>query len=343
MNSKDFARMIGVSQPTVSRALNDSPLVPEEKRKWIKEKAREYGFVLNNSARSLKTSRTNTIGILFPKHFVGMTENIMMAHLYDQIQRELHKRGFDIMVVYSDTGEDDLSALERMIRTKKVDGFLILRLELSDEERKLIGQEKTPCVCMMNASTKVRDDISYYFSDSEYGGYLAGDFYGDYPDYKKVYISYCQEKDDNTRRKRGFLRGLQEHGVQEADITILESELGIREASRLIHEHKEFFLNNKTAILAYCDIIGIGVVQGLKEIGVSIPDQAQVIGMDDIPWAFWLDPQLSTLHVDAEHMVPETCDLLIRMINGQGKAEAGDPEPVHQWLKPTLILRDTTI
>ena len=102
MTSKEFASLIGVSQPTVSRALNNSNLVPEEKKQYIIQKAKEYGFELNSQAQSLKTKRTGTIGILFPKHFLGMNKNLMLAYVYDCIQKELSHYSYDIMVIYYD-------------------------------------------------------------------------------------------------------------------------------------------------------------------------------------------------------------------------------------------------
>lgn len=64
MTSREFAELIGVSQTTVSRALNGSPSVSEKTRIYIEQKAKEYGFVLNFQARTLKTSKTQTIGML---------------------------------------------------------------------------------------------------------------------------------------------------------------------------------------------------------------------------------------------------------------------------------------
>ena len=134
MTSRDFAKLIGVSQSTVSRALNNSDLVTPEKKEYILRKAREYNFQLNSQAQSLRTSKTGTIGIMFPKHFVGMTENSMLAYVYDEIQKELSHFDYDIMVIYYDRDADDFSSFERIVRKKKVDGFLVLRMELSDNE-----------------------------------------------------------------------------------------------------------------------------------------------------------------------------------------------------------------
>ena len=64
MTSRDFAKLIGVSQSTVSRALNGSDLVSSEKKKYILQKAREYNFQLNSQAQSLRTNKTGTIGLI---------------------------------------------------------------------------------------------------------------------------------------------------------------------------------------------------------------------------------------------------------------------------------------
>ena len=87
MTSKEFAEIIGVSQSTISRALNNSSQISTERREFIQKKAEEYGFVLNSQARSLKTNRTGTVGILFPKHFIGMSSNLGLAHLYGRLRR----------------------------------------------------------------------------------------------------------------------------------------------------------------------------------------------------------------------------------------------------------------
>ena len=89
MTSKDFAKLIGVSQMAVSRALNNSNLISEDKRLYIIQKAKEYGFVLNAQAKSLRTQHTGTIGILFPRQFEDMCTNMMLTHVYDCIQKEM--------------------------------------------------------------------------------------------------------------------------------------------------------------------------------------------------------------------------------------------------------------
>lgn len=93
-----------MSQGTVSQALNGSPLVTEGTRNMVLRKAAECGFERNSHARNLKIKKTGTIGILFSKHFPGMTGTPMLAHLYESLQRELVKYDYDIMIIYVERG-----------------------------------------------------------------------------------------------------------------------------------------------------------------------------------------------------------------------------------------------
>lgn len=336
MTSRDFAALIGVSQSTVSRALNNSSLVSEEKRRYIVQKAREYGFVLNSQAKSLRTQRTGTVGILFPKHFVSTTTNMMQAYLYDCIQKEMHQHGYDIMVVYYTPNTDDFSSFERIIRNRKVDGFLVLRMELSDTEMQFIEDHQVPCVFLMNAGTKVRHNLNYLFSDSERGGYEVGRYLGAFTDFQKIFVTICEEHEDAVRRLEGYRRGLKSRGCELPEENILACYLGIDAAYQCILEHHALFDGKKSAIFAYNDMLALGIINACKHLGYQIPEQVQIIGMDDIPLSTQLHPTLSTLHVDVEEMVPKSCQLLIDLI---------DQKDVHiqEWLPPKLIPRETTL
>ena len=189
LTSKEFAKLLGVSQSTISRAMNDSDLVPEEKKRMIRQKAVEYGFVLNSQARGLKTNRTGTIGIIFPTHFVGMGTNLMIAHLFDLIQKELDRYNYDIMPINDCNNSNGISVLERIIRCRKVDGVILMRSGgLLPREKQLLTEHKIPCVCMMHVVHNA-DFLSYFISDSTYAGQMAGEYMGAFPDYAPYYLS----------------------------------------------------------------------------------------------------------------------------------------------------------
>lgn len=336
MTSREFAKLIGVSQPTVSRALNNSNLVAPETKEYVLKKAREYKFELNSQAQSLKTSRTGTIGILFPKHFISMNNNLMLAHVYDCIQQELNSYDYDIMVIYYDSNSQDFSRFERSIRKKKVDGFLVLRMELMDEEMELIQQYQVPCVFMMNANANIRENLSYFFSDSFYGGYLAGKYLGKFRDYDKMYITVSEERDDASRRFNGYCKGLEEMGYHFRDEDILQCNIGIRSAFDCVSRNIGLFRKRKTAIFTYSDLVAIGAVQALQQHNIAVPEQVQILGMDDLPLATMLRPEISTIHVDVDEIVPKACHLLMELIEKKAVMR-------QEWVKPRLIIRETSL
>lgn len=132
MTSREFAKLLGVAQSTVSRALNNSPQVSEKRRAHIRMKAAEYGFELNSQAQGLRTNRTGTVGILFPRQFKSMNENPMLTHVYDRVQKELIASDYDVMTIYDYDAGDKVSAFERIIRRRKVDALITLRPGLSE-------------------------------------------------------------------------------------------------------------------------------------------------------------------------------------------------------------------
>lgn len=316
--------------------MNNSDLVPEKKRKYIHQKAKEYGFVLNSHAKSLRTRRTGTIGVLFPKHFISMSANMMLAHLYDCIQKEMHNYDYDIMVIYYKPETDDFSSFERIVRTQKVDGFLVLRMELSPAEMQLIEEYQVPCVFLLNGSSKISPHLNFLFSDSEYGGYVAGEYLGRFPDYQKLAFTLQLGREDAERRLTGYRKGLQAAGCRLEEEDILYCDLSIRSAYDCMIENRRRFDGKKTAIFAHNDTLGIGIINACRTLGYAVPEQIQLISMDDIPLAGMFRPALSTMHIAVEEMVPRGCKLLIDLIDKEDLL-------IQEWIKPQLLLRETTL
>lgn len=336
MNSRELARMLGISQATVSRALNGSPLVTEETKNMVLQKASELGFELNSHARGLKTNRTGTIGILFSKFFKGMSGTPMLAYLYDCIQRELIKHDYDIMLIYDYAQTGGISVFERVIKKRKVDGLLTIRAILGEPEMALIKEHNFPCVPIFMA--RQRQEVPYSsYSDLEHGGLQAGRFFGAFPDFEPMYIGFDGEELETALRLRGYRRGLAEHGrklsAKNNLASLMTYDSGFQAAQNIIAT----LGSRKLAILAYNDLTALGILNAFRESGIDVPGQVQIIGFDDIPLASWVRPHLSTLHAAIEEMVPDACNVLRDLIEGRSVSKQ------KTRYKPILIHRDTTL
>lgn len=336
MTSKEFAKLIGVSQATVSRALNDSDVVPLERREFIKKKAEEYGFILNSQARSLKTNRTGTVGILFPRHFASMHANLGLAYTYDLVQKELSKHGYDVMVVYEREHSSGLTTFERIVKTRKVDGFIVLRLEFSQQELDLIRRYKVPCVYILNAAM-IDEYSSSYISDSEYGGYLMGAYLGKFKDSTHYYINVNATAGDAENRLAGFRRGLREHGVELRPDCLFECSLSVRAAYECIMENKERFMHGKSVVVAYNDATALGALNAFQQLGLAVPDQVQIAGQGALPLAAELSPTITTIQPFREQIARMSCEYLKRAIDD------ADTEVVRMVIKPELVKGETTL
>ena len=335
MTSREFAELIGVSQATVSRALNGSPSVCEKTRIYIEQKAEEYGFVLNSQARSLKTSRTQTIGVLFPLNFDSLSKNLMFTHISDQLQRELSRRGYDIMIVYDHDPELKSNTFERVIRSGKVDGLINFRPQLLEREIDLIEKFKIPFVSLHSALQE-SSSLHQLMIDEENAGYQIGQYLGSQDGGTYVYVAVSDEPAERSHRLHGYMKGLASCGRALSGDAIFSAERSPAAARETILANGDFFKHQKTSIFVYNDMMALGVINALTELGVEVPGDAQVIGMDDIPLASWFTPKLSTMRSPVREMVRDGCDLLIGLIEGK------DITPQTVYYQSKMILRDTT-
>lgn len=334
MTSKEFAEIIGVSQSTISRALNNSSQISIERRQFIQKKAEEYGFVLNSQARSLKTNRTGTVGILFPKHFIGMSSNLGLAHLYDLVQAELSKYDYDVMVVYEGEKRNGLSTFERMIKIGKVDGFIIFRMESSKKDMELIKKYNVPCVYLLHAEKS--GSYGSCLSDCEYSGYLVGKHYGKYKEYKNFYINVKTSPESKTRLA-GFKRGLKECGVKMERDGVLQSELSVKSAYECIVNNQELIRSGKSAVFAFNDTVALGVLNACRDLGLKVPENVQVSGVGGIPITTEIAPELTTVNVFHDRIASMGCEMLRSAISH------GVQEPIHTLIRPELVLKGTTL
>lgn len=334
MTSKEFAKIIGVSQSMISRALNNSNQISAERREFIQKKAKEYSFVLNSQARSLKTNRTGTVGILFPKHFIGMSANLGLAHLYDLVQKELSKYDYDVMVVYEGDKNNGLSTFERMIKIGKVDGFIIFRMESSKKDLDLIKKYNVPCVYLLHAGKFGSYDSC--LSDCEYSGYLVGKHYGKYKDYKSIYLNVKTSAESKTRLV-GFKRGLKECNISLGKEAILQSDLSVKSAYDCIINNREMIRSNKCAIFAFNDMIAIGVLNACRDLGLKVPVDVQIAGVGGIPICLEISPKLTTVNVFHDRIAAMGCEML------RSSIDHGTQEPIHTIIKPELVLKGTTL
>ncbi|GHA05040.1 LacI family transcriptional regulator [Arenicella chitinivorans] len=332
--SVDIAHLAGVSQPTVSRALRDSPLVSLETRKRVQRIARELNYKVDVNARNLRSQRTNTLALLL---FEDSDEheafiNPFFLSMLGSITRASAQHGYDLLISFQQLSDDWNAEYED---ANKADGIIFLGYGDYPSYIERISKLDQEGAHFVTWGPVIKDQPGLFIgSDNELGGYLAadhlirmnhtriaflGDQSNDYPEFRDRYAGYC--------------RAHAEHGL-EVDPRLrvnafFSEECGYKAAHQLAMSGVEF-----TAISCASDLIAIGAIKALREHGLRVPRDKAIVGFDDIPTAEHLAPSLTTIQQDTFAAGQALVESVIRSING---------EPAKSILLPTrLVVRDSS-
>jgi LacI family transcriptional regulator len=287
INIKDVARAAGVSVATVSRVQNGSALVKEATRRRVGEIAARLGYTPHGAARSLITSRTNTLGVLLPDLYGEFFSEVIRG-----IDQTAQQHGYHLLVSSS---HDDRSAVETAFRSMRgrVDGLIVMWPEM-DETAVPSLPARFPVVLL---SSPIGPDGFDVITVANYeGAYAMVCHLLDLGHRRIAIIKGVEGNADAAERLRGYRAALATSGIASRELEVagdFNEESGFRATRELLRREVR-----PTAIFAANDAMAIGALSALREAGLRVPDDMALAGFDDIPMARYLDPPLSTVHVD---------------------------------------------
>jgi LacI family transcriptional regulator len=320
---KDVARAAGVSVATVSRVQNGSALVKEATRRRVGEVAQRMGYTPNVAARSLITSRTNTLGVLLPDLYGEFFSEVIRG-----IDQAAQRHGHHLLVSSS---HDDRSAVETALRAMRgrVDGLIVMWPDLDEA-----GVPNLPAgfpVVLLNAPLGPNgfDVITVANYD---GAYAMVDHLLDLGHRRIAIIKGIEGNADAAERLRGYRGALASAGLAASAIEVagqFTEASGFHAANELLRREIR-----PSAIFAANDAMAIGALSALRQAGLQVPRDVGLAGFDDIPMARYLDPPLSTVHVDISALGEHATLRLLAAVRDKDKHR-----PRAETLPTTLVLR----
>jgi len=330
---RDVAAAARVHPATASRALNPGTrlLVSEETARRVTEAAERLGYRPNPVARSLRTRRSHTMGVLIPD-----LNNPLFPPIVRGLEDRLAEHGYVVLIGNTD---GDV-ARERMVfdqmRARHVDGFVLatatLRSDILDE-----ATEADLPVVLMNRTAE-----GYPFSsvsvDNEQGVRAAVSHLISLGHTKIGHIAGPQQISTGLSRLRGFRDSMQARGLSVDDSQVVyASALSLAEGLRCGRELLEGN-GDLTAIVAGNDMLAVGCYGAFDELGVRCPQDVSIIGFNDMPFIDRLRPPLSTVRFPHYQLGTEAANLLLERIETGG----GGPVKI-LYLAPELIVRGSTV
>lgn len=319
------AKASGVSPSTVSRILNGTAVVSQEKREAIDRAIAELGFIPNPIARGLAGGRTFSIGVVtqaLDSPFYGVALR--------GIEEVLTPLGYSPLFVSGEWNEKEEARCIEVLRSRMVDGMIILTGRLSDDALRQLSA--TLPVVVTGRNLNAPGLFSLNFNDFE-GARLATHHLLALGHRQIAFIAGDPMHPDADERLRGYRSALKAAGVRYNAALVLpgkyHEESGLLAVERLIDSREPF-----TAIFAANDQMAFGAALALHRRGLRVPDDISLVGFDDLAGASHSIPPLTTIHQAAHELGRLAATSLLQMLAGKTPKEAL-PEP-------RLIVRGST-
>ncbi len=308
---KDIAERAGVSINTVSRALNNKPDISEETKRRILEIARELGYVKDFTASSLRSRETRIVGVI-----LADSANPFYSEVLKGIEAASRKYGYQIILMNTERiYENEVKAIETLLQ-RRVDGLLIAPVQEKDDDIRALVDRKIPVVIVGRHFEGV--DVDEIHSDEVKGGYLATKHLIEKGRRNVLMINGYLFKSAAYMRLEGYKKALREYGIPLRDDYVIITDIDIEDGYEAVYNaHKRGLKFD--GIFCYNDLMAFGAMKALRDLGYRIPDDVAVVGYDDIVYASYVCPTLTTVRIKKYEMGYEAFRMLLQRIKGLRK------------------------
>ena len=340
---RDVARESGFSSTTVSIVLNNAPLaryIPAPTKKRIERAAKKLGYRPNLFARSLRSKRRHTVGVMvfdmtdpYCTLILRGIENSLYESSYLPILTDVHNEG---------------SRFERyleMLLDRRIEGLIVLANWLFLDINLLADVEKSSIPTAVIGCELKTDSISSVIVDNELGGHIALEHLHSLGHRKIAFIRGPKTLGDSAPRWKGVRAFAQTAGLEldprlivdlpESRDPISGFEDGYKLTEELIKRKRPF-----TALMAFDDLTAFGAIRALAKAGIRVPEHCSVIGFDDVAPSALYTPPLTTVRQPMEVMGNLTVNIIVGGMNAV--LEKKTVGAVHRKVAPELVVREST-
>ncbi|RLL69300.1 LacI family DNA-binding transcriptional regulator [Streptomyces sp. Z26] len=310
ITSHDVARLAGVSQPTVSRALRGDERVSAATREKVRQAARALDYVPSEAGRTLSTRATRRVGVI-----VTDLTNPFYPHVVAPLHDELSSLGYRMMLI---TERSDEAVAQETLLDQSMDGVVLATATTDSRLPAQLERRGMPHV-FLNRDTGRAGDVASVV-DNEGGGRLVARELVALGHRRVAGVFGAANTTTGRERELGFRLALAEAGVglpaERVVRGAFEYDTGYRALSTLLDVREA-----PTAVFCGNDVVAIGVLNAALAAGVRVPEELTVVGFDDLPMAAWEVFRLTTVRHDLRELSRQAARLLVRRIAGDTGAE----------------------
>ena len=306
VNIRDIAKRAGVSVATVSHVINRTRFVSEELIERVEKAMADMDYQPNLLAGSLRKKKTGTIGLIIPD-----SSNTLFAKISKNIEDILFLQNYNLIVCNSAYDIDREVEYLKTLRSKMVDGILIVPVTFKSEHLERIKKVGIPIVILDRSIPDINMDT--ILIDNFKSGYNAAKYLTSLGHKNVGYIDRIYDHSHSLDRKNGFIKAMKEEGLYLDEKNIVRGGFTFDDGVRAV---KELMVRDPkiTAIFSFNDINALGAMRGLADLGLKIPEDISVMGNDDMPFSSIYVPSLTTIHYPTAEMASKASNLLLKRI-----------------------------
>ncbi len=326
---KDIAKELGISGSTVSRALRDDARISKEVIKSVKHTAVRLGYVPNMAAKSLRTGKTNTIGLLVRDINDGWSATVIPA-----IEKYCTEQGYGLLLCNANNDPQMERFYRRILQQRRVEGVLILTPMFPNADEYYPYSKSVPLVLVdIKLDQPIVNAITV---DHEQGAYLSTKYLLDLGHRRIVFLIGPMNLSPNIMSIKGYERAMLEFGIQSKDqLVVTIAHTGVQDGYDGMMEVLKID-PMPTALATFSDLVAAGALDAAKRNGLRIPEDFSIVGYDDIPLSSLITPPLTTILQDKEALGRLAVETLCKEIRGENLL------PQQQKIPPKLIIRNST-
>jgi LacI family transcriptional regulator len=307
----DIAKKLEISASTVSRALNNNPLISEATRKKIKETAEVMGYRPNHMAANFRTKRTHTLGVILPlinRHF--------FSSVISGIEDIAYQQGFAVTIAQSNDNFEKENKIAHTFFSNRIDGLIISigMQTTSGDHLKSFLERNIPIVFF----DRVVDEIEAHkiVVDDYAGAYKATQHLIEQGAKNIAHIGGPLNLKIYQRRQDGYCQALKDSGLKWHNSMIINNSLTREDGTRAIQNLLEEPLK-PDAIFCANDTTALSVIIYLQEHGIRVPEDIAIVGFSNEPFSEVVTPSISTIKQPGFEMGKIAAELIINQINSQ--------------------------
>ena len=325
---REVAKVAGVSYATVSHVLNNTRFVSQETRDRVMAAIADLDYRPNALARSLRSGKTDTIGLILPD-----SANPFFAEIGRSIEDAAFELGYNVFLCNTDGNVHREQLYVDLLSKKQVDGIIFVAAGDQVDSLNALLSHEMPVVLVDRDLPNV--EVDAVLTDNQQGGYLATRHLIELGHRRIACITGPSSITPSAERITGYREALEEEGIPYDDSLVLtgnyQPDSGLQATSTLLSLDSP-----PTAIFALNDLMAVGALHAAAKAGRHVPEEVAIIGYDDTELASFMNPPLSTIAQPKTEIGVQATKILARRISNKTFP------PYRIILPPELVIREST-